>query len=67
MEQEAKVMAQTVNPLHVMEDDELVSRLVLAREEGNNEYFLEVRSEIIYRLKRGDISRWTPPQRFSHD
>ena len=57
-------MQQTVNPLHTMEDEELVSRLVLARERGEDERFVELRREVMYRLRCSHIENWRAPLRF---
>jgi hypothetical protein len=55
---------QTTNPLHVMEDGELVSRMIIARDHGDNELFRHFRKEVMYRLRCADLKNWAPPKRF---
>ena len=56
--------AKTENPLHTMDDEELVSRMTLARDHGDNDLFRFYRKEVMYRLRRSHIETWTPPRRF---
>jgi hypothetical protein len=51
----------TVNPLHIMEDDELLSRFKL--EDNTTGKFKEYRQELLYRLRKSHLESWTPPQR----
>lgn len=54
----------TGNPLHDMDDEELVSKMTLARDDGNNADFRTYRQELMYRLRRSHIEYWLPPPRF---
>ena len=54
---------ETVNPLHVMEDGEVLSRMILARDERRNDDFIKYRDEVMYRLRLRHIENWTPPLR----
>lgn len=56
-------MQQTVNPIYVIDDEQLVSAMTLAREDGNNNRFVELRDEVMYRLRLSHIENWTKPPR----
>jgi hypothetical protein len=58
-----EAMEPTVNPLHIMDDGELISRFKLADLESPE--FKEYRQELLYRLRKGNLDSWTPPQRKS--
>ena len=55
---------QTIDPIHVMEDETLVSNLILADRDHNVEDFSKYRKEIMYRLRCGQpLVNWTKPFR----
>jgi hypothetical protein len=60
-----QAMQQTINPLYVMDDEELVSRLILARDNKKINDFLLYRRELMHRLRCSHLRNWTPPQRFT--
>lgn len=64
MEMQAQV--QQEDPLFTMDNNQLLSAMTLARENGTNEEFVKYRNEVLYRMNRGDLSRWTPPQRIEY-
>lgn len=60
----------TANPLHIMDDEELVSSLCLAYPEMlsnatpvSEDEFKDLRRELMYRLRKSHIESWTPPAR----
>lgn len=61
---EDQPMQQTTDPLHVMDDEELVSRMTIAREANDGDLFRRYRQEVMYRLRRSHIENWTAPKRF---
>jgi len=53
----------TANPLHIMDDEELISRFKLADLESPE--FKEYRQELLYRLRKANLDNWTPPARLA--
>lgn len=51
----------TANPLHVMDDEELISRFKLADLESLE--FKKYRQELLYRLRKSNLNSWTAPKR----
>lgn len=54
-------MQQTVNPIEIMNDEELISRFKLADLESVE--FKNLRQELLYRLRKARPESWTPPKR----
>lgn len=59
------VQMQITNPLHIMDDEQLVSRMIIADREERISDFKMYRNEVMYRLRRGNLENWTPPSRWS--
>lgn len=54
------------NPIHDMDDEELMSKLVLARDNEENDKFVVYRQEVMYRLRCANPHNWTPPSRLGN-
>lgn len=64
---EDQPMQLSVNPIHVMDDEQLVSAMTLAREDGNNQRFVTLRDEVMYRLRLAHQENWKPVARIERD
>lgn len=61
---------ESVNPLHIMDDEELVSLVCMKYKDMVTDdpdlhkiEFKKFRTELMYRLRRSHIEAWTPPKR----
>ena len=59
---------QIIYPLIAMDDEELVSNLILADRAVNNKDFVKYRKEVMYRLRCArPLVGWTPPVRMENN
>ena len=62
---EPSVQTEPENKLHYTDNDTLVSQMTLADRQGNVLSFIELRREVMYRLRCAQpLVNWTKPDRF---
>lgn len=60
------VQSQNVNPIHVMDSDQLLSAMTVADRDKRYDNFRKYRAEIMYRLRCAEpLINYSPPMRIT--